>query len=141
MRIFIFDDEIHGYRSGILTALAGHDLTIATTLDEALACFAGTSSPAFDVWLLDHDLHGFYESPSHPDTGSGWLRILAERNLFDGLGMPRVILHSHNEPGRDSMQAILEDNTDWTDITQFRFSPAYVKALPDLINGGNMKLN
>lgn len=139
MRIFILDDEIHGYRKGITAALCTHDLTIATSIPTAKqllrdvglrehpnggesilqlpqsATHAGVEArpewrlvaQPFDLYLLDHDMHGFYEPITNDDTGSGlcrWLVLHDATPLFAGR---RVILHSHNGLGRTEMGRLL----------------------------------
>lgn len=161
MRIFVLDDEIQGYRQGIIAALSSHELAIATTFAEALSAFE--QPQPFDVLLLDHDLHGFYESPDSGDTGSELLRELnsygnwwcprvLERVFCNECGYPRsearyandadqeglshnerpkVFLHSQNGPGRASMRSLLEA-AGFMDITEMPFSQAYVEHLKTL---------
>lgn len=131
MRIFILDDEIEGYRKGITAALCAHALTVATSIPAAKQLLRGvglrerdssgvellhgsqptTSSGVeanpFDLYLLDHDMHGFYEPITNDDTGSGlcrWLVLHDATPLFAGR---RVILHSHNGLGRTEMGRLL----------------------------------
>jgi hypothetical protein len=160
MRIFILEDEIQGYRSGILSALSGHDLTVATSIPSAVSLYA--AKYPFDLLLLDHDMHGFYEPAGSKGTGSefvSWLgrlgnwwcpRVLSrvfcdecgysrsearycEDEDQDGLPhaeRPRVILHSQNEAGRAYMRRLLEAAS--ISVEEMPFSPAYISYLKEL---------
>ena len=133
MRIFILEDEIQGYRRSILSALSGHALTVADSIPAAIGLY--TAKHPFDLLLLDHDMHGFYEPAGAPDTGSEFVRFLGGRWKWwcplsfsrlsceecgyrtnargEDAGLshaerPRVILHSQNEAGRAYMRRLLE---------------------------------
>lgn len=131
MKIFILDDEIHTTRKGVITALtaAGHDLTIAISVEDAKAKYP-TNQP-YDFLLLDRDMEGKYEeNPKHPNLGMRfveWLVALPQIGEFDD---PKVILHSVNQAGREEMKKALLD--EGFRVKEFPFDAVgYPKALKE----------
>src|ERR1043165_7952651 len=109
-KIFILDDEVRdepGYTGGyenrviLLEALKGHDLTIALTVEEAKAKWG---DGRWDFVCLDHDLHGYPEHTSHPNTGTAFLKWLLREPLPHSLV---VFLHSVMSHGRASMASLI----------------------------------
>ncbi len=58
---------------------------------------------AFDLIFLDHDLQGIPADPESENCGSEIARSIADRDI----PYSAVILHTENDTGRDSMDAIL----------------------------------
>lgn len=132
MKIFVLEDEIGRYpRIQIVEALKGHDLTIATSCDEAKAKY--TQSGPFGLLLLDHDLEGNYElRPDYPNTGLQFVKFLA---TFEQAGpKPQVYIHSWNNVGARNMQNHLLDHN-WPIVERVPFGMDYVKALKALKTG------
>jgi CheY-like chemotaxis protein len=122
MRIFILEDEIGHYpRNQILSALAKHELTVATSCPDAKKKYDGP----YDLLLLDHDMEGNYEyRPDYPNTGHQFVKWLVEQ---DPVPKPEVVLHSQNPVGRTNMRQLLEEHG--FSVTEFPFGPEYVKGL------------
>ena len=122
MRIFICEDEINFRpRNAILKALEGHDLTVATTKDEAIAIYKG----GYDLLLLDHDMRGLFDLSSHPSTAYHFVTWLVAQPFKK---KPRVILHSQNPEGRNNMRRELIKGG-FRCVSEFPFSPSYVDYL------------
>lgn len=121
MKIFILEDEIHQWpRQQILEVLKDHDLTIATSCDEAKAKYVKGN---YDLVLLDHDMRGFFDASDYPNTGyrfATWLVSLGE------VGKQRapIMLHSQNPTGRRNMFITLEQ-AGYT-VAEMPFSNAYL---------------
>lgn len=123
LKIFLFEDETGFHpRSQMLTALAGHTITLAKNKTEGLKLY----SPPYDLLLLDFDVHGNYGHKEMPECGYQFLKALfklkyAHRN-------PRVILHSQNTQGRKDMRGLLEEHG-LERIEDHPFSDAFVQFL------------
>jgi len=130
MDIFILEDEINRYPREQLKQILEkkHNLTIAMSYDEGVERYKGP----YDLLLLDHDMEGNYEyRPEFPNTGYQFVKWLVNgfKNC-DGLcKRPQVILHSHNQTGRERMRHLLEDHG--FSVDECRFGPAYVKQLKE----------
>ena len=80
MKIYVLDDELNppgGYekRDQLPKVLAGHDLTLALTLEEAKEKF----KPPYDLMLLDHDLNGTFNPVGSPNTGLTFIQWMVEQ--------------------------------------------------------------
>lgn len=132
MKIFILEDEIHQWpRKQILEALKGHDLTIATSCDEAKSKYKPNT---YDLLLLDHDMRGFFDASDFPNTGFQFVLWLLSQNEQDKK-RPQVMLHSQNPTGRRNMYLTLQQ-AGYT-VGQMAFSGVYVDWLRTKI--GSMK--
>ena len=130
LRIFLLEDEADRYpRKQIVDILeVKHNLTIAQSCAEGMEKFTGP----YDLLLLDHDMEGDYEyREEYPNTGYQFVKHLAENmeEFFDGLGLPQVILHSHNPVGRKRMRDLLEGQG--FSVDECRFGPDYVKQIKE----------
>ena len=107
MKIFVLDDELvtSGYekRDQLPKVLAGHDLTLALTLEEAKEKF----KPPYDLMLLDHDLNGQFNPVGSPNTGLQFVMWMV--NVKQPAPLPQIILHSVSARGRAAMAQILEE--------------------------------
>lgn len=126
MRIFCLEDEIEFYpRNQIQSALLAHDVTYATSKEEAIAKFKGP----YDLMLLDHDMEGNYEyRPNYPNTGFAFLKWLTDQPFKIGC---QVILHSHNPVGRTNMRNLLA-SVGVTNVDECPFGPKYVELLKEI---------
>jgi CheY-like chemotaxis protein len=121
MRIFILEDEIYQHpRKQILSALAQHELVVATSCEDAKEKFSGQ----FDLLLLDHDMRGFFDSSDFPNTGYKFCEWLVKQPFLD---IPQVILHSQNPRGRGNMAKLLTQHGFVP--CEFPFSQSYVEYL------------
>lgn len=121
LSIFILEDEIDFYpRNQLVDILKRHNLTIAKSVPEAMRIFEGP----YDLLLLDHDMQGFFEDTTHPNTGTQFVKWLVKQ---DPTPKPEVILHSQNPVGRAAMHALLKDH-DFV-VTECAFGPYYVREL------------
>jgi hypothetical protein len=59
---------------------------------------------SFDLIFLDHDLEGEPADPDDANCGSEVARFIVEHDISCG----RIILHTENRAGRESMESILE---------------------------------
>ena len=124
MNIFILEDEIHQYpRNQILEVLAGHNLTIATSCDEAKQKY---KKGTYDLVLLDHDMRGFFDSSDFPNTGFQFVLWLLDQGEVGKQQAP-IMLHSQNPTGRRNMHVKLE--AAGYVVSQMPFSPKYVEWL------------
>lgn len=105
MKIFILEDEIGKYpRNEIIKVLEGHQVTVATNIYDAAKIYkAGT----YHLLLLDHDMHGYYQSPEEEDTGHQFVKWLVNQELGIVQPKPPVILHSQNQEARRAMASLL----------------------------------
>jgi CheY-like chemotaxis protein len=128
MKIFILEDEIHTFpRKQMLAALSKHELTIATSCDDAKAKYqAGT----YDMLLLDHDMRGFFDASTYHNTGYQFCVWMVEQETQTGAKKPAIILHSQNHVGRKNMARFLEDAR-YT-VAEYYFSQSYVDWLTKL---------
>ncbi len=123
MNVFILEDEIdHHPRREILEVLKGHTITCARNVEEAKHLY----THPYDLLLLDHDMQGFYEDSSHPNTGFQFTIWLVEQKL------PPVstIIHSQNSKGRWNMLRHLHENG-WNELKEMHFGPDYIKFLKE----------
>lgn len=125
MRVFVLDDEIYLHRRPILAALVGHSLTIATDIFMAQRVYDGP----YDLILLDHDMHGIYQSPDDEDTGAQFVKWLVKHEEGATGPKPTIILHSQNTEGRRAMNSILALGGLFA--SEFPFGNLYVKCLRD----------
>lgn len=128
LRIFVLDDELNppgGYekREQLPKALAGHDLTLALTLEEAKEKF----KPPYDLMLLDHDLNGTFNPVGSPNTGLQFVEWMV--TVKQPAPLPQIILHSVSSKGRAAMGKILEEYG--YHFQEFPFSQKYVTFLEE----------
>lgn len=102
MKIFILEDEIRGHRQPILTILDKHDLTVATDIEMGKRLYA--ENGPFDLVILDHDMHGYYQHYTEPDTGYAFCLWMTDQQQK----IPRVLLHSQNNTARVQMAELLK---------------------------------
>lgn len=136
MRIFILEDEINQWpRNQILEILKDHDLTIATSCDEAKAKYV---KGGYDLILLDHDMRGFFDASDFPNCGYQFVEWLISQGEVGKQRAP-IMLHSQNPTGRRNMYIAL-DQSGYT-VAQMPFSNAYLAWLKGRIVGakGNRK--
>lgn len=121
-KIFILEDEIDGYRHPIRDILVkgGHHLTICKSVPDAKRMFEGP----YDLLLLDHDMAGFYEKSSHPNTGFQFVKWLIEQ---DPKPKPEVVCHSQNTVGRQNMVSLLAQHG--YDVSECAYGTEYLKQL------------
>jgi len=111
MKILILEDD--GIRIGMLRKYfdsLGHDLTICTEAEEAIAALYDCGD--YDLLFLDHDLGGesFVDS-SRDDTGAAVARWLANEETIYGQPYSRhvaIVIHSMNPIGQRNILHILE---------------------------------
>ena len=96
MRVFVLEDS-HDRIEKFRKALAGADVSIASSYDEAVALF----SPPYDLLCLDHDL-GFDETlnPEIDNTGYEFVRWLPPTSQSF---RPKVVVHTHCQAGAAAM--------------------------------------
>jgi CheY-like chemotaxis protein len=105
MKILVLEDDPQRQRSFKNWAYQGHDLTIVSTVGEAIKELEQSD---FDVVCLDHDLGGqtYVQSMGKEETGylvAVWLANNPDRQ-------PRnIILHSLNPAGRENMKGVLPE--------------------------------
>lgn len=61
---------------------------------------------SFDIIFLDHDLKGKPADPDDENCGSEVARFIVEKQIVCN----RIILHTENRVGRESMEAILSQS-------------------------------
>ena len=99
MKILIVEDNknrITYFRN----ELKGHSVVVCR---HAKVAKKALRKDQFDLILLDHDLQGKPADPESENCGSEVARIMVKRGVKYGA----VILHTENEVGRESMDAIL----------------------------------
>lgn len=127
MRIMILEDEIHrAPRNAILSVLAGHRLVVATNILDAMKIY---SPGGYDLLLLDHDMHGYYQNPDDEDTGYQFVKWLVIQEVNPR--KPPVILHSQNQMGRRAMCSHLFQSG--FRVMEKPFSSDYIKYLKENI--------
>ena len=96
VRVFVLEDS-HDRIEEFRKALAGADVSIASSYDEAVALF----SPPYDLLCLDHDL-GFDETlnPEIENTGYEFVRWLPRASQSF---RPKVVVHTHCNVGAAAM--------------------------------------
>lgn len=100
MNILLLDDNSHRI-TFFQNSLKPHKLTVCRHANAAIKALKKTS---FDLVFLDHDLEGEPADPLDENCGSEVARFITENNIQ----CKRIILHTENRVGRESMQAILE---------------------------------
>lgn len=125
MKIFVLEDEIDRYPRNQIVEVLGktHELTIARSFEEATRVWAGP----YDLYLLDHDMHGYYENSDAPNTGYQFVKWLTEQ---ENIGTKQAVLHSQNPVGRRNMLLHLSERQ-WT-TQEVPFGKDYVAALRTL---------
>ena len=124
MTIFILEDEIHqAPRNIMLEILKDHELHVATSVPKAMKAFVGD----YDLLLLDHDMHGYYDSSDKPNCGYQFVKWLTAQPLKR---IPRVIIHSQNREGSLKMAAHLQE-CGWPHVEREYFSPTLVRRLKE----------
>lgn len=127
MKIFILEDEINRHpRQEIVRALAGHTLTIATDIHKGVELYKpGT----YDLLLLDHDMHGYMQEPTDPDTGYQFVKWLVNQELGIVYPKPLIVLHSQNPKGARAMLSHLLAHR--FRAIEFPFGQGYVNYLKE----------
>ena len=125
MKIYCLDDELisggYEHRDQLPKVLAGHDLTLALTLEEAKEKF----KPPYDLMLLDHDLNGQFNPVGSPNTGLTFIQWMV--NIKQPAPLPQVILHSVSARGRAAMAQTLEEYG--YHYLEYPFSSKYIEFL------------
>ena len=99
MNILLLDDNQHRI-TFFQNSLKKHTLVVCR---HANAAIKALKKGSFDVVFLDHDLEGEPADPADENCGSEVARFIAENEIPCG----RIILHTENRAGRESMAAIL----------------------------------
>ena len=99
MNILLLDDNQHRI-TFFQNSLKQHKLTVCR---HANAAIKALKKGSFDVVFLDHDLEGEPANPAEENCGSEVARFIAENDIQ----CKRIILHTENRVGRESMTAIL----------------------------------
>ena len=125
MKIFCLDDELisSGYeqRDQLPKVLAGHDLTLALTLEEAKEKF----KPPYDLMLLDFDLNGNFGPVDNPNTGLSFIKWMV--GIKQPAPLPQTILHSVSQKGRKAMHDLLDEYG--YHVLEYPFSQKYIDFL------------
>ena len=125
-KVFILEDEIYKTpRNQILKVLKKHEVVAATSVPEA----KGLYTPRFDWLLLDHDMHGFYDSSDKPNCGYQFVRWVV---TLQHPSIPKVYIHSQNGEGRRKMKDYLV-KAGWSHVIEHPFAPSYVDVLKELV--------
>jgi CheY-like chemotaxis protein len=101
MNILLLDDNPHRI-TFFQNSLKNHKLLVCRHANAAIKALKKSS---FDVVFLDHDLEGEASDPQDENCGSEVARFIGENRISCG----RIILHTENRTGRESMEAILEN--------------------------------
>lgn len=101
MNILLVDDNPHRI-TFFQNGLKPHKVTVCRHARTAMKALRQSS---FDIVFLDHDLEGRAADPDEENSGSEIARYIAEHQIACG----RIILHSENRAGRESMEAILAE--------------------------------
>ncbi len=126
MRVFVLDDEVlQAPRNAIIDALKDHDLTLATSVADAVGKWHGP----YELILLDHDMRGYYESSHVPHSGYQFVKWLLKNKML-AHPRPEVVLHSQNAEGRKNTGKLL--NQYGIPSLEFPFSDKYVTMLSKL---------
>ena len=106
-RVFILEDEIYKHpRNKILQVLDKPkvSLTVATNVELAKKIYV---PGAYDLLLLDHDMHGFPDSSDVPNCGYQFILWMLNEEWRIGGGSfkkkPPAIIHSQNHTGAAKM--------------------------------------
>jgi len=99
MNILLLDDNPHRV-TFFQNGLKKHSLVVCR---HAKAAIKALKKGSFDLVFLDHDLEGDPADPQDANCGSEVARFIAEQNIHCG----RIILHTENRAGRESMEMIL----------------------------------
>jgi hypothetical protein len=130
-RIFLLEDEIykdHGYnvppRTCLMAILGSHNLTIATSSEEAKTKF--TLRSPYDYLILDYDMNGVPGTDlANPNTGLNFVQWLVK---FPIVGDPTVFLHSQNAKGRGAMRKLLV-SSGYGNVSEHYYGNEYVSLL------------
>jgi CheY-like chemotaxis protein len=99
LNILVLDDNAHRLQF-FQNGLKPHKVTVCHNAPSAIkALKTGT----FEVIFLDHDLNGKKADPESDNCGSEVARYLAEIES----NTAKIVLHTENSVGRESMEAIL----------------------------------
>jgi CheY-like chemotaxis protein len=99
VNILLLDDNPHRI-TFFQNSLKKYSLIVCRHANAAIKALNKTS---FDVVFLDHDLEGEPADPQDANCGSEVARFIIEHQVAYG----RIILHTENHAGRESMEAIL----------------------------------
>ena len=99
MNILLLDDNLHRI-TFFQNSLKKHSLVVCRHTKVAIKALQKGS---FDLVFLDHDLEGEPADPEDANCGSEVARFIAEHQIRCG----RIILHTENRAGRESMEVIL----------------------------------
>jgi hypothetical protein len=128
LKFFILEDEIHsgGFekRDRLKGVLAGHDLTLALSVEEGIEKYQPGS---YHLLILDHDMRGRFDNPDHPSTGLQFVKWLVENEKAKM--KPSVILHSLNILGKKRMTALLEP--EGFQVKEFAFNDKYLQFMQE----------
>ncbi len=124
MRVFICDDDQNRIDI-LLKRYKGHVVFAVTHYDDAMPLLL--SQPAFDLYLLDHDLESFATDPETGQRIENTGTELAEAIVKD---LPKdkypdtVICHSYNSQGGKRMGSILKEAGIRTYYSPFKVNEA-----------------
>lgn len=131
LRVFILDDEIYKHpRNAIMRIMIRHATTVATSVAQGKERYINYTPNYYDLLLLDHDMHGFYEPSTVDNCGYKFAEWLVDLKIER---KPIVFLHSQNTEGRNNMQDLLSKNGFIT--SAYPFSQKYLEYLESSING------
>ena len=99
MNILLLDDNQHRI-TFFQNSLKKHNLVVCR---HAKAAIKALKKDPFDLVFLDHDLEGEPANPEEENCGSEVARFIVGHDIHCG----RIILHTENRAGRESMEAIL----------------------------------
>jgi CheY-like chemotaxis protein len=99
MNILLLDDNSHRI-TFFQNNLKKYSLVVCRHANAAIKALKKTP---FDVVFLDHDLEGEPADPQDTNCGSEVARFIVKNRISCG----RIILHTENRAGRESMEAIL----------------------------------
>lgn len=126
LNLFVLDDEIRKFpRNAIIALCNGHRLTLAESFDEGKKKY--NPDPQYDIVILDHDMHGYYQSPKTPDSGfqfACWMIQFHPKT--------EIILHSQNPTGRQAQRAVF-NKYDWL-VHEHSFGAPYLEFLKGFID-------
>jgi hypothetical protein len=124
-KIFILEDEIDTYpRNQIPAIFADHTMVLARSREEAGNIWIGN----YDLMLFDHDMRGFFDPSTYPNTGYMFLANLCQsRGTINQLKHGIVMLHSQNTEGRQNMSDLLTKHA--IPHESHFFGPSYLQRL------------
>ena len=101
MKILLLEDNPNRI-TYFQNALKGHSVEVCR---HAKAAKKALRKHQFDLIFLDHDLQGIPADPDSDNCGSAVARTIVDHHI----AYRAIILHTENDLGRDSMDAILPD--------------------------------